>query len=36
MGTATPTRPMSSTRHEEWTNWDGLGLMQQIGAMPDE
>ena len=19
---------------EEWTNWDGLGLMQQIGAMP--
>lgn len=21
---------------EEWTNWDGLGLMQQIGAMPSE
>jgi steroid delta-isomerase-like uncharacterized protein len=21
---------------EEWTNWDGLGLMQQIGAMPAE
>jgi len=19
---------------EEWTNWDGLGLMQQIGAVP--
>jgi steroid delta-isomerase-like uncharacterized protein len=21
---------------EEWTNWDGLGLMEQIGAMPGE
>jgi steroid delta-isomerase-like uncharacterized protein len=21
---------------EEWTNWDGLGLMQQIGAIPAE
>ncbi|MBA3430548.1 MAG: ester cyclase [Actinobacteria bacterium] len=21
---------------EEWTNWDGLGLMQQIGAVPAE
>lgn len=21
---------------EEWTNWDGLGLMQQIGAVPTE
>src|SRR5215210_1633400 len=21
---------------EEWSNWDGLGLMEQIGAMPGE
>jgi steroid delta-isomerase-like uncharacterized protein len=21
---------------EEWSNWDGLGLMQQIGAVPAE
>jgi steroid delta-isomerase-like uncharacterized protein len=21
---------------EEWTNWDGLGMMQQIGAIPAE
>jgi steroid delta-isomerase-like uncharacterized protein len=21
---------------EEWSNWDGLGMMQQIGAMPGE
>ena len=21
---------------DEWTNWDGLGLMEQIGAMPGQ
>jgi predicted ester cyclase len=21
---------------EEWTNWDGLGMMQQLGAIPAE
>jgi steroid delta-isomerase-like uncharacterized protein len=21
---------------EEWTHWDGLGMMQQIGAIPEE
>jgi steroid delta-isomerase-like uncharacterized protein len=32
----TVSRVSGGKLQEDWTNWDGLGMMQQIGALPAE